>query len=155
VEIIQLKCDVTCLFFNIYINIALFLFYIEYNLTLKFKKQKKMTVLKIQKLHSPQALSIASSTDYYGFPLVFMCLLVIGTIGNIFVVSGYSYRSSFKKHTTYSTFIILAIIHLVLLYMSAFDFIRIDFISRVFLESKFACSAYNVVYRSFLLLEPW
>jgi hypothetical protein len=89
------------------------------------------------------------------FTIVYFHLLVIGTIGNLLVIFVYTYKSRFKNHTTFLGFVILAIIHLVLLYLSSFDFIQIDVITNLFVTSKVACSVYNIIYRSFLLLEQW
>ncbi len=111
-----------------------------------------MTIMKIEKNSTFSTLN--PYTDFF-LKIIYLNILVIGTIGNILIIFIYSYKSSYKKQTTFLAFIVLAIFHLVLLYMNAIDFIKIDFIIDTLTNSKVACSLYNIIYRSFLLLEPW
>jgi hypothetical protein len=111
-----------------------------------------MTILKIEKLN---ILGLINPYINYCLKIIYLNLVVIGTIGNLVVIFGYAYKSECKKNPTFLAFIILSIIHLVLLYMCSFDFMEIDFVIDVFLNYGAACSAFNVVYRSLLLLEPW
>jgi hypothetical protein len=109
--------------------------------------------MQIEKISSPGQLS--PDFSHFIFMIIFIHLLIIGTVGNLVIIFGYSYKSSWKKNTAFLAFILISTIHIILLYMSSLDFINMDRIIDLLLKSGLACSVYNIVYRSMSLLEIW
>ena len=119
---------------------------------LKEKKKQKMSLIKIEKMICVDpfdSFNYFSTTIYFG-------LLIIGTFGNLFIIFLNPVPSTnyLKKAVVVpSTF--LSLIHLLLLYLNSFDFVNIDVIGNIFIESIMRCRTINIIYRSLLLLEPW
>jgi hypothetical protein len=110
-----------------------------------------MTVMKISIKKNNNEMNLAD----FSFKIIYLILIFISTIGNLITIFGYMHKGGYKKQTTFMGFIILSLIHLILLYMSCFDFIQIDYLSQVLTSSDIACLVYNILYRFFILLEPW
>ena len=116
------------------------------NLTVK----EKMSLIKIEKMIS---INPFDSVNYF-CTTIYIGLLITGTFGNLFVIflNPLSIKGS-KASIVASTF--LSTIHLILLYLNSFDFVKIDRIGNLFIESIIGCRTINIIYRSLLLLEPW
>jgi hypothetical protein len=118
----------------------------------KEKKKQKMSLIKIEKMICVDpfdSFNYLSTTIYFG-------LLIIGTFGNFFIIflNPVPATNYLKKAVVVpSTF--LSLIHLLLLYLNSFDFVNIDVIGNIFIESIMRCRTINIIYRSLLLLEPW
>ncbi len=110
-----------------------------------------MSLIKIEKMICVDpfdSFNYLSTTIYFG-------LLIIGTFGNLFIIflNPVPATNYLKKAVVPSTF--LSLIHLLLLYLNSFDFVNIDVIGNIFIESIMRCRTINIIYRSLLLLEPW
>jgi hypothetical protein len=111
-----------------------------------------MSLIKIEKMISVDPFD---SFNYFSTTIYF-ALLIIGTFGNLFIIflNPVPSNNYLKKAVIVpSTF--LSIIHLLLLYLNSFDFVNIDVIGNIFIESIMRCRTINIIYRSLLLLEPW
>ena len=105
-----------------------------------------MTLIKIEKLTDSGLINAVLCISY-------LSLVLLGTLGNCSII--FYYSSNKKKQTKFISFTLLALIHLLLLYMSFFDFIEINPIVSLLTKFQIACSAFNTTYQIFVFLESW
>ena len=89
--------------------------------------------------------------DTVAISFIYSIFVLIGTIGNAFVIACYYWN--FKKNPRHLPFILLSIAQVSILYMNLFYFIKID--HTILFKPEYACSIFNFIYGSFLLIEPW
>ena len=111
-----------------------------------------MSFIKIELNNSTELIS-----PYYSkcFEIVYIILLALGTIGNSIVIFCYSSKQNAKRHIFFVAFIQQSLVHVLLLYMNSFDFIQMSTIVQLIINSDLACSIYNLIFRSLLLIDSW
>ena len=89
------------------------------------------------------------------FLIIYIIIFIIGNIGNLMVILVYTNEGYFNKNPIYLTFISVALVNMLLLWVACFDFGAFEAILQVTQRSTLSCKLYNIIYRALLISHAW